>query len=364
MKILFVFNHPAPYKVALFNELAKHDDIDLTVFFERMKNSDRKNAFYNEKTFQFKTIFLKKGYVGKENSFSFKLKKYIKKHHKEFDLIIMNGYSTFTELFAIRYMIKHNIPYVFYINGGIVKKDNPIKYKIKTNVIKHALKCFSPCIEADEYLYHYGAKKEDIFHYPYSTVYDNEVLAKPLTREEKDIIRDKYALPKNVVIASAFSQFIKRKNILEMLEIFKDRKEYLLLIGDGPEKEEYIEYIKQEKMRNIIIVSFMSKKDLFEIIKSTDFHITLSNEDIYGHTINEAFANGLPTIASNNIISAQHLIKNNINGFIVKDKSSTIKALDNIDKININNVLNTARENTIELSASIHYERFKGLLKK
>ena len=363
MKILFVFNHPAPYKVALFNEIAKYDDIDLTVIFERKQASDRKSQFYNEKNYHFSTIFLKKGYIGKENSLTWELKNYIKHHYKEYDLIIMNGYSTFTELLALHYMIKHKIPYAFYINGGIVKKDTWFKRKIKENVIQNAIKCFSPCTEADEYLFQYGAKPENIYHYPYSTVYVSELLKEPLSKEDKEAVRQKYNLPSGV-IGSAFSQFIKRKNILEILECFRLRKEHLLLIGDGPEKKNYIKFIEKEKMKNVTILSFLSKKELFELIRACDFHITLSNEDIYGHTINEALANGLPVIASNNIISAKHLIKNGYNGYVVHDIEETVHAMNNIKNININNVLKTANENTIEASAQIHYSCFKELIQK
>ena len=56
-KVLIVFNHPAPYKVALFNELSKY--FDLTVIFERSKERDRSKAFYFEKEYAFKTVSIK-----------------------------------------------------------------------------------------------------------------------------------------------------------------------------------------------------------------------------------------------------------------------------------------------------------------
>ena len=68
MKVLIVFNHPAPYKVRSFNELAKH--VDLTVLFERVKANDRPDIFYSEDQYAFNAIFLKDGYVGNEGSIS------------------------------------------------------------------------------------------------------------------------------------------------------------------------------------------------------------------------------------------------------------------------------------------------------
>lgn len=54
MKILFVFNHPAPYKVELLKRIAK--ELDIFVLFERKTNKDRNSLFY-EKRFLFHTPF-------------------------------------------------------------------------------------------------------------------------------------------------------------------------------------------------------------------------------------------------------------------------------------------------------------------
>uniref|UniRef100_UPI002602AB3B hypothetical protein n=1 Tax=uncultured Methanobrevibacter sp. TaxID=253161 RepID=UPI002602AB3B len=86
VKVLIVFNHPAPYKVKIFNELSKL--IDLDVLFERTAASDRPKDFYDENNIQFNATFLKDCYFGAENTFTSKVKNYIKKHHKEYDLII------------------------------------------------------------------------------------------------------------------------------------------------------------------------------------------------------------------------------------------------------------------------------------
>ena len=51
---------------------------------------------------------MKHGYIGEENSNTGELKKIIKERHQEFDAIIMNGYSTFTEMRAIHYMNKQD----------------------------------------------------------------------------------------------------------------------------------------------------------------------------------------------------------------------------------------------------------------
>lgn len=361
MKVLIVFNHPAPYKVKIFNELAKL--IDLQVIFERTSASDRPKNFYAENDIQFKHFFIKNCYFGAENTFTSKVKQYIKKHHAEYDLIIMNGYSTIAEMKAINYMKKHAIPFVLYINGGVIKEDSKLKYLIKKKYISSANYYISPCEYADEYLVHYGANKDNIFNYTYSTFYVKDVLNNPLTLEEKNIIRERYNLPLNETIFVSASQFIERKNIKQLLTVFKDRKETLLLIGSGPQLEEYEQYIKINNMNNVIIRDFMKRDTLLDLMSGCDYFITLSKQDIYGHTTNEAMAKGLPVISSDKVLSSLHLIKNGENGFIVELNNDNIhKAIDNLSKSMSENALITARKNTIEEMAKNHLEIFKKIV--
>ncbi len=359
MKTLFVFNHPAPYKVHVFNELAKLTDI--RVIFERKKAKDRPDSFYADNEYNFPVIFLKSKGFGKENTATSELKNYIKKHRHLYDVIVMNGYSTIAEMKAIRYMIKHHIPYVLQINGGIIKKDSAFKKQLKTYFISNAYKWFSPCKEADEYLVHYGANKKMIFDYPYGNYFDKEMVSKPYSPETKAKIRKKYNLPDGPLFISA-AQFIKRKNNIQLMSMFKDRKETLVLIGSGEEKNKYIEYIKKNNIKNIILIDYLKKADLFEVLRSGDYFITLSKEDIFGHTTLEAMANGLPVISSDKVVASKEVIVNGENGFLVDiDNEIQIKeALDKANTLNPLKAIKTAKKNTIECSAKRLHDLLRG----
>ena len=364
MKVLWIFNHPAPYKVRLFNEINKDPDIDLDVIFERTQAKDRPKAFYNINEYNFHVEFLKHGYFGNENSFSSGIKKYLKKNHGNYDLIIMNGYSKIAEMRAIKYLKKHKIDYCLYINGGIVHQESKFKRKLKTKYVSSAKWYLSPCPEADEYLLYYGAKKENIYHYPYSTLYESDIISKSLNEHDKMIIREKYQLPSGMLFVNA-SQFIERKNNMQLIKIFEKRDEKLLLIGDGPELKQYQDYIKENDIKNVFLLPFKKKGELFEILKACDCFITLSKEDIYGHTINEALSNGLPVISSDKVIGSKHLIENGINGYLVSldDEEQIIKALNSITPIMIRNAIEKSKEYTIENSAKVHLKLFKELTK-
>lgn len=359
MKTLFVFNHPAPYKVHVYNILSELTDIQ--VVFERRSAKDRPDSFYADNKYNFPLTFLKHGAFSNENTMTGELRSFIKKHHQEYDQIIMNGYSTVAEMKAIRYMIRHHIPYTLQINGGIVKKDGWLKRKLKNYFISHAERYFSPCVEADEYLIHYGAKKENIHHYPYGNYFEKEVTEAPLTNEEKKAIREKWHLPEGSLFVNA-SQFIERKNNMQLISIFKDRKESLLLIGSGKEKEKYEQFIKEHNIKNIILMDFLKKESLFEVLKACDYFITLSAEDIFGHTTLEAMANGLPVISSNRVISSKDIIEDGKNGYLVdiKDEKQINKAIDDVKQEMSVEAIKTARNNTIESSAIKLHQLLEG----
>lgn len=357
MKVLIVFNHPAPYKVKLFNEIAKF--VDLHVIFERKSASDRPKDFYNGNVYNFSHTFLTKGAFGKENSNTSELVKFLKEHHQDYDLIVMNGYSTITELRAISYFNKKKIPFVLYINGGVVKKENFFKKAYKTKVISSAWKYLSPSLAANEYLEYYGAKKENILIYPYSTFFDAEIVKNPLNPQEKAQIRKKYNLPRGKLFVAA-AQFIDRKNNEQLLRIFKNLDAHLLLIGSGPLKEKYENYIQENNMKNVTIMDFLKRGELFSILRGCDGFITLSKQDIYGHTTTEALACGLPVISSDKVVSSLKLIENGVNGFIV-NLDNDEKIVDAIQCISLEmsaNAIKVAKENTIEKMAEAHRDIF------
>ena len=348
MKVLIVFNHPAPYKVLIFNELAKY--ADLTVLFERNKAKDRPEKFYSVNKYDFKVITLTDSYIGNEGSLSSNVRKHIKNHHKDYDLIVMSGYSHVAEIKAIRYMKKHNIPFVQLINGGAIREKEFILKKLyKKSLVSPASYFISPSKVSDDYLVYYGANREKIYRYPYSNISDKDIIA---TKPDKTVIRRKYNLPLESTIFINASQFIERKNNMQLLSVFKGRKEHLLLVGQGKELNDYLDFIKSNDMKNVSILPFMEKKELFELFKGCDAFITLAKRDIFGHTILEALSCGLPVISSNKVNSALEFIKNGKNGYVVdlNDNQGITDAINKVINIPFENTINTVKNFTVEAS--------------
>lgn len=359
-KVLIVFNHPAPYKVRLFNELSKY--FDLHVIFERSSASDRNKEFYFEENYNFTTHKIHGIKIGTEGLLSRGVKKHLQKY--EYDLIIMNGYSHYPEMNAISFMKKWRIPYVLYINGGTIKKESKIKFKIKRHFISQANAYFSPDEESSKYLVHYGANSKNIYNYPYSTIYEKEIVNEKPNKEE---LRKQLGINYERVFASA-GQLIERKNYLSLVSEWKKfpRNYGLFLIGDGKQRKEIEELIQKENLTNVVLTGFLSREKMFEYFKASDAFLFPSKEDIYGHVINEAMSQGLPVISTDKVNSAKKLIKDGTNGYLLSQLEGQIfeKAItDILTKDTFINCIETAKENTIEKMAEAHIKMINEVMK-
>lgn len=307
MRIFWLFNHPAPYKVQLFNRLGKNHD--LTVFFERSTEGGRNKTFYAHGNLSFHAVYDHPLILGGVNNYSRKVLQYLKKA-EDYDVIILNGWRTFTERIAISYCKKHHIPYIFYINGGIPKpKENNFIHLLKRHYISGATAYLAPDPRSKEYLLHYGAEESKISLFPYGSVAEEEILPAPYDEKGVTKLRTKLGIEgKRVFVTAGF--FIKRKNFARLIEIWADMPEdhTLYLIGEGKQKALYEKTIARLNLHNVFIRDYMDHASLFRFYRACDAFVFPSNEDIYGHVVTEAMSQGLPVFSAKNVNAARALI--------------------------------------------------------
>ncbi len=355
MKILWVFNHPAPYKVDFFSLLG--EKCDLTVLFERDNESDRNSEFYKAKESNYESVHLHGIKLGPHNTYTNKIIPYFK---KGYDLIVINGWSTLAEMKAIRYLHKHGIPYVFAINGGLIKKEeSSLRKNLKTRHIKGASLYLCPDLNSKKYLLYYGAEEAKIRLFEYSTVKKAELIDAPKTKEERKAFYEKLGIKQEKVYLS-IGQLIDRKRPLELLEWFKDAPKdcALVYLGEGPLFQEMAARIKKLGLDNIYMPGYKSHKETLEYLSYADASIFLTGEDIYGHVVNESLSQACPVIASPYSNAALKLIENGKDGFIVDTKEEFLKALSSIREEMRMGALKASSSETLEAMVESHLKIF------
>ena len=360
MKILFMTNIPSPYRVDFFNELGKY--CDLTVTFTDRFYAHRDKSWQDFHFDNFKGIFLK-GKTWKRLRFCFDIKKVIKEG--KFDKIICADFTAPTGMIAIRYMRKHKIPYWLESDGGVPKNGKGFKEKLKKHFIKGAQGYFSTAKIHDKYYLAYGAEKEKLHRYSFTSLFEKDIITAVPTQEEKQILREKLGIQEKKVVL-AIGQFIHRKgfDVLIKSAVHLPRDIGFYFVGGVP-TQEYLDLREQNALANVHFVGFKNKETLKEYYQMADVFVLPTRGDMWGLVINEAMANGLPVITTNRCIAGLELVKNGENGYIVpvNNVEALQKAIEKVFASDMHafakNSLHTIQPYTFENMAKEHLKVLK-----
>ena len=361
MKVLYITNIPSPYRVDFFNHLTS--DCDLKVIFDSMNAKDRSNDWFNNSNIKFDYSIIKSGHIFKLN----------KELNKNYDLVIVGGYSTINGALSTLLLKFKKRKFIINADGGFVDKNDTFITKfLKTYFISSASYYLSTSNGTNEYLTHYGARKENIYIYPFTSLSKKDILDKPVKHEEKIKLRKNTPYNCDKLFVS-IGQFIPRKGFDILLKAFNNsemKNNKLLIIGGGPLKEEYLQYIKDNNIKNIHILDFIKKDELLNIYKYSDVFVLPTREDIWGLVINEAMSLGLPVISTNQCLAAKELIDKNYL-YDCEDIQALTKLLKDINNKKYNELYNIGMENiniskkyTIENMAKEHIKIFNTIINK
>ena len=361
IKVLWITNIPSPYRVDFFEMLG--EKFDLTVIFEKDKSNERDSSWININFNNFKSIILNGITVKTDSSFTFKIRKYLK-DAGNYDVVILSNPLTLMGMYSIEYLKAHKIPFWIETDGGFPKEGKGFKEKIKTHFISSASKWLSTAEIHNKYYIQYGAKENEIYRYPFTSIKDTNVLLTPVSSNEKSILKEKLGITQKKVVLG-IGQFIYRKGfdlLLNISDRFDDDVAVVLLGGDIT--EEYREIIKEKNIRNVFFSGFISREKIADYYKIADAFVLPTREDIWGLVINEALSYGIPTVTTNKCIAGLELIKNGVNGYIIEseDSEALYEAINNVlySKRYMelsNNSLEIARKYTLEKMVEWH-EKF------
>lgn len=363
MKVLYITNVPSPYRVDFFNEMGKL--CELTVVFERREASDRE--WKNAAPVHYQEIYLEGKQVRNDAAFCPSVLSVIKKGG--YDSLIIGGYSTPTAMYAIRYLHAKKLPFILNADGGFIREERKIASAVKCYFISKASAWLSTGDMVDDYLVHYGAKRERIFRYPFTSVWRKDIVEEPVSSEEQKRLREKLGIQEKKMVV-AVGQMIHRKapDILIQAAAFMDSEAGIYMIGGKPgEKEEGL--VRKLGLDRVHFLEFMPKEKLKEYYLAADAFVLPTREDAWGLVINEALACGLPVVTTRRCIAGMEMLQEGKNGFLVPVEAvePLAEALNRIlrdqslEKSMREHNLELAKRYTIEEMAKTHLNILKEL---
>lgn len=361
LNVLYLTNIPAPYRVKFFNELGKK--CNLTVLYEMQQAKDRDESWTNYNDEFYKKKQLKGMGIGNDSAFCIEVLKFLDK--SVYDVIVVGGYSTPTAMLAILYMKIKRIPFILNADGGRAKKDKWIVKKIKKFFIGSATGYLSTGKYTDEYFEYYGANGNRIFRYPFTSVQKSDISQNVPSKIEKQEIKNRLEINDETIVISV-GQFIYRKGFDVLIKSMNDIQNATLYIIGGQPTKEYSELISTLGLTNIKFLPFMKPEELRLYYQVADVFVLPTRYDIWGLVVNEAMAQALPVVTTEQCVAGLEMIDDGKNGFVVPvdDEHRLAEKINHIlqdEKLRMSmarNSLNVAKDYSIEEMTEKHIEIF------
>ncbi len=367
MRVAYITNIPAPYRVEYFNEIAA--SCELTVIYERGSSTERDSAWVNRQERRFSEVFCNSRPFQADKSISFDLIREIKKHH--FDVLVACGYCSPSVVFLIYYCQLHRIPYFIETDGNFPHREKPIIRALKRSLISKATAIFST---SDLSLSSYRSLgyKGRLIKYPLSPLHEAEILqARPDECQKLELRRQLQISEKFAVLS--VGRFTYRDGygkgydvLMRAAAILRELDIGWYIVGGAP-TEEFALIREREKLNQVHFVDFQTKEDLARYYLAADVFVLMTVSDVWGLVINEAMAYGLPVITTEKCMAGLEMIQDEENGFIlpVGDEIQLVKKLcylrSNPKVISEMSHRNLQKSHwwTIERMASVHMDAFK-----
>lgn len=364
MKVLYHTNVPSPYKVSLFNELAKH--CHLTVSFERSTASDRDSRWYHKQSGNYCVLWLNGYPLWTDSSCGMQLVQHFRK--ESYDVVVFGVYHTVTAMLAMQYAHNHQIRFILSSDGGFVKEDSGLKKAIKTHFISMADTYLSPGGETNRYLQYYGADADRIHWYPFTSYYQKDRVSGAASKSEKARLRAELNMQEEYVLLGV-GQMIPRKGFDTLLCAAKSLSVNVgIYVVGGTMPVEYQTKLGDRVRERVHFVDFMSKEKLKDYFRAADLFVLPTREDIWGLVIVEALSNALPVITTNRCNAGLELIKDKSVGRIIApdDPNGLTVAIHDAIKdgtVDPEVCLQRVQDYTFERMAEIHMDVFRGFLR-
>lgn len=349
-KILVITSNIAPYRLRWEEELAKY--FDVTIAYTKDKESERKDGFLKHSSSICHIVKLNNP-KDKDDPICLDVIKLIKEHKNSF--ILFDGYGLKTNLIGLLYCKLHCMKRYVNVDGyALGEPKSIIKDVLKKFIINFfCTDIFASSNKTKEHLISLGFNQNRIYVHNFSSVTKDRILSKPLTFAEKLALRKKYNIKSTKPIILGVGNFIPRKRFEDLIIAFKkltiDCDLYFL---GGKPTEKYLKLIDNDPRINFI--DFVLPEEVDKYYQMSDLFVLPSQTDVWGLVINEAMAQGLPVVSSDNCIAGLDMI----NGNGVVYKTGDIDALKNaietcMDKANYTNM----SKKSLEISNNYNIER-------
>jgi 1,2-diacylglycerol 3-alpha-glucosyltransferase len=152
--------------------------------------------------------------------------------------------------------------------------------------------------------------------------------------EAVEAMRRRFSVPDTARLLTFVGRLGLEKNIdllIDAMSFVRNEDARLLIVGDGPHRENLVRHIKKDKVGDkVIFTGYLGRDDVRAAYHASDALFFASKTETQGLVISEAMAAGLPVIAIQDLAIAD-AVSDGVNGFLTPEEPQALAAA--VDKL-------------------------------
>ncbi len=378
-RLVIVTEIISPYRIPLFNALARREDIDLHVIFlaETDPTLRQWRVYKEEIQFSYEVLASWRRRFGR---FNVLLNRGVVKalNTAAPDAIVCGGYNYVASWETLRWSRKRNVPLLLWSESNIQDERRgygPVEF-LKRQFVRRCSGFLVPGLSARAYLRMQAI--EDGLIFTARNAVDNQLFFDHAVRARQRAgqRRAELNLPGRYFLF--VGRLVRDKGIFEMITAYGQLEESirqqngLVFVGDGESRAELQRRAEAIQVGKIAFAGFAHRESLADFYALAEALILPTYSDRWGLVVNEAMACGLPVVVSDIAGCVADLVKEDWNGLLVppRDVASLTAAMDGLARhperceMMGKNSLKRIAEYTPEAWASGMVEALNGVLRQ
>jgi glycosyltransferase involved in cell wall biosynthesis len=309
----------APYRIPVFNELAKRNELDLHVIFLSENDPSLRQWRVYKEEIEFKYVVLQswRRRVGRFNllvnrGMAAALDRAVP------DAILTGGYNYLASWQAVHWAKAHKVPMMLWTESTASdeRRGHPITEFLKRHFLSLCRSFVVPGIASANYLHDLNISRDRIFVAP------NAVDVDRFSRLSEGARRSRpHDLPARYFVY--VGRLVRAKGVFDLLEAYSRlgpevrSSVGLVFVGGGRDLNQLMQHAARIKPGNIYFPGFIHGDELVRFYTFAEALVFPTHSDTWGLVVNEAMCCGLPVILTNVAGCTSDLVKDEWNGFVV-----------------------------------------------
>jgi len=311
----------APYRIPVFNALARHNAVDLHVIFLAENDHAQRQwlVYKDEIRFHYEVLPSWRRRFGRHN-FLLNIGTESALQRASPDFIVCGGYNYVASWQSMSWAQRNRVPFSLWAEstGKDFRNDYAFIEFLKRTFLRRCDAFVVPGRSSAAYLKNYSIPDELIYTAPNAV--DTRFFA-----QRAEVIRRDAAMHREVLrLPARFFLFVGRlvneKGIFDLLRAYRAlppevRKQMgLVFVGNGTAKSALLEHAAAVNPGSIQVAGFAQREKLAAYYALADVFVFPTHTDPWGLVVNEAMACGLPIVSSNAAGCVSDLVEDGWNG--------------------------------------------------